>query len=207
MMAVSTSWIPTYVTHRAHDFLYIIPDPLASLYNVLVQPFYRLENWGPKKETKKKKIFGPQKSGFKSTLLTHRCSAGPRYFVDPSVQITDRSLKDPGLYGPPDFVVYPACASLTNPSSDGSSPQKGKNLNKNFKEIADLLFITKGLTQWLIHLTARTSDDNQQFNFFLNLDFFFLFLHQTPKPAKNSWALNVRGENCTDYRLLFFFFF
>ena len=70
-------------------------------------------------------------------------------------------------------VDEPACVCLTNTSSDASNWQKEKSSNKNFKEIADLLFITEGLTRWLSNLTARTFDDNQQFNFFLNLDFFF----------------------------------
>ena len=96
-------------------------------------------------------------------------------------------------------VDEPACACLTNTSSDASSWQKEKNSNKNFKEIAHLLFITEGLTRWLSNLTARTFYDNQQFNFFLNLDFFF---PSTPKPAKNSWVVNVRGENFTDYSFL-----
>lgn len=100
-------------------------------------------------------------------------------------------------------VDEPACACLTQHIFWCFQLTEGKEL-KNFKEIADLLFITEGLTWWLSNLTARTFDDNQQFNFFLNLDFFFF--PSTPKPAKNSWEVNVRRENFTDYSFFFFFF-
>lgn len=101
-------------------------------------------------------------------------------------QITDQSLADPRLHRPDPLQISNRTSEqalcmfsheslTTRHISDGSTWQKGKNSSKNFKEIADLLFITKGLTRWLFNLTARTFDDNQQFNFFLNLDFFFSF--------------------------------
>ena len=89
-------------------------------------------------------------------------------------------------------VDEPACACLTNIPSDASNWQKEKNSNKNFKEIADLLFITEGLTRWLSNLTARTFDDNQQFNFFLNLDFFFSPQHQSQLKIAEGWMLEGR---------------
>lgn len=134
------------------------------------------------------------------------------------MQITDRSPPrsqavqttppaNQQLYLWKGFVwIKPASAWLPSVSSDGSSWQKGKNSNKNFKEIADLLFITKGLTWWLFNLTARTFDDNQQFNFFLNLDFFFsLFCvkHQSQLKIAKRWMLEGRIVPIT----AFFFFY
>lgn len=78
----------------------------------------------------------------------------------------------------------PLCPELARTWLTEGSGDRGKNsCDVASRNMSELVFRAPDTVTF--SSDSRTPDDNQQFHFFLNLDF-PPFLHQTPKPAKNS---------------------